>query len=118
MAGFAFDAALLQGRDDLAEPFPFNGRCEQPEHLARRRRGSRGKRQAASGKQPYCTTQGGEDEFLRRLTRTDRAGDAHLQALGNAGRDVLVFHNEYRSAPRALREPRAVCPQSQLGDTR
>ena len=104
MAGFAFDAALLQGRPDLAEPFSFNGRCEQAAHLAKRR--GHGKR---SSKQPYCTTQGGEDEFLRRLTKTDRAADAHLQPLGNAGRDVLVFHNEYRSAPRALVEPRATC---------
>ena len=51
---------------------------------------------------------GGESELIEMLLGPDADGGA-LQPLGNCGRNVYVFHNEYRIAPVAMEEPPAVC---------
>ena len=48
---------------------------------------------------------GGESELIERLLPGGHPAD--LQPLANAGRDVLVFHNEWRTVPFALRQPTA-----------
>ena len=53
------------------------------------------------------TGHGGESEFIERLLPGGRPDD--LQPLANCGRDVLVFHNEWRVAPVAMVEPPAKC---------
>jgi hypothetical protein len=53
------------------------------------------------------TGHGGESEFIERLLPGGRPDD--LQPLANCGRDVLVFHNEWRVAPVAMVEPSAKC---------
>jgi hypothetical protein len=50
---------------------------------------------------------GGESELIERLL--PGAGPEALQPLANCGRDVLVFHNEYRILPVPMREPRTAC---------
>jgi hypothetical protein len=67
MAGYAFDAALLQ---------------HVPEPLWN------------------YTGHGGESEMIAKLLPGGVPED--LQPLANCGRDVLVFHNEYRNVPRAV----------------
>ena len=51
-----------------------------------------------------CTAQGGESEFIARLLLAQSADPRpeDLQPLASCGREVLVFHNEFRSVPRAL----------------
>lgn len=53
------------------------------------------------------TGHGGETEFISRLLPGGVAED--LQPLANCGQDVLVFHNEYRTLPVAIRRPRTLC---------
>lgn len=48
---------------------------------------------------------GGETEFIEKLLGPG-VGPEALQPLANCGRDVLVFHNEYRILPIAMTEPR------------
>lgn len=67
MAGFVFDASLLQ---------------HVPEPLWN------------------YTGHGGESEFIGKLLPGGVPED--LQPLANCGRDLLVFHNEYRTVPRAV----------------
>ncbi|KOO35747.1 galactosylgalactosylxylosylprotein 3-beta-glucuronosyltransferase i-like protein [Chrysochromulina tobinii] len=53
------------------------------------------------------TGHGGESELVGRLLCSDAPED--LQPLANCGQDVLVFHNEYRIVPVAVRRPRVTC---------
>ena len=54
------------------------------------------------------TGHGGESELIDKLLGpTGEPRD--LQPLGNCAQDVLVFHNEWRSLPIALRRPTQTC---------
>ena len=99
MAGFAFDSALLWQR--------IEGGAETDVWTAGRRcaAGRRGPDQNRE-EHKHCTNQGGESELIERLIGSQPQA---LQPLANCGRDVLVFHNEYRVLPRALLAPKARC---------
>lgn len=58
---------------------------------------------------------GGESELLEKLLPGGRPED--LQPLANCGQDVLVFHNEYRTFPLALRQPPARCGSDGWGQS-
>lgn len=53
------------------------------------------------------TGRGGESEMISKLL--PRGVPEDLQPLANCGRDLLVFHNEYKTVPRAVWQPPTRC---------
>ena len=94
MGGFAFDSRLLWPLS--GELWSYTGHGGESE-LIERLLGS------SKRSTPAINSGGGAASSSR------AAEPKELQPLANCGRDVYVFHNEYRIAPVAMVEPEARC---------
>ena len=121
MGAFAFDAALLQARRARSPLSPLHRRAlislhltrafPPPPRLARALAPPTAPRWSLAGRTkrnhlglPRPRRRVGADRHAAPARRRAR-GVEELQPLANCARDVLVFHNEFRSTPRAILHP-------------